>query len=682
MKLIQSLGALCLTSLFIGCAGDKKTDAPAVVPAIDLTAMDTTVNPVEDFYHYVNGGWMKANPLPPAYSRYGSFDILRDSSKNQLHTIVDELGASKPAKGTNEYRVATLYAQAMDSTTRNQLGAEPIKPYLREVEALADKAQVLTYAAKQDQEYGSSTLFGSYVFTDAKNSNLNVFHLHQTGLALGPRDYYLEDNESMKAIRDGYIAYLEKIAGLAGYPEADAKRIATNTLKLETELAKISYSQTELRDVPRNYNMVKIADFAKQYKGFDWEGYFKARGLALDTANFGQLEFFKAYDGWFAQVKLDELKDYLLASVIQGSATSLSDDFVAAHFDLHGRLISGQKEQKPRWERSLGVVEGVLGEALSEVYVKKHFSPKAKERMIELVSNLQKALGQRVEKLDWMSAETKAKALEKLNGFVVKIGYPDKWKDYSSLDIDAGKTYFENLMGAMRFAQADNLKDLGKPVDRTKWLMNAHEVNAYYMPTTNEICFPAGILQPPFFNVDADDAVNYGAIGVVIGHEMTHGFDDQGSNFDVHGNMVNWWTEDDANKFAASTTRLVAQFATNEVAPGVYADGALTLGENIADQGGLAVAFDALRLAQAGKEVAEKIDGFTPAQRFFIAYARLWGQNISEQEILRLTKIDPHSLGRLRVNQALKNIDAFHEAFGTKPGNAMYLAPEERIVVW
>lgn len=679
MNLLQSIGALGLASLCLSCSQTATNEVK--VPAIDLTAMDTTISPTADFYRYANGGWMAANPLPAAYSRYGSFDILRDSSRAQIHAIVEELIATKPTdKASNEYRVATLYGQAMDSTTRNKLGAEPIKPYLREVEALQDKAQVISYAAKQDQKYGDGTLFSSYVFTDMKNSNINIFHLGQTGLALGTRDYYIEDNDAMRTIRAGYITYLERIAQLAGYSETDAKRIAANTLKLETELAQFAYSQTELRDNLRNYNITNIADFASVNKGFDWQGYFNERGLKIETANFAQLDFFTAYDKWFAKVSIDELRDYLLASVLRGGANALDDKFNDASFDFYGRIIGGKKEQKPRWERSVAVVENVLGEALSQVYVKKHFSPKAKERMLTLVGNLQKALGQRVASLTWMSDSTKAKAQEKLQNFTVKIGYPDKWEDYSGLDIDASKTYFENLLSAQAFAQAKNMRDLGQPVDKAKWLMNAHEVNAYYMPTTNEICFPAGILQPPFFNVDADDAVNYGAIGVVIGHEMIHGFDDQGSNFDVNGNMINWWTPQDAEKFALTTKRLAVQFGANEVAPGVMANGELTLGENIADQGGLTIALAALKLA--GGDTSAPIDKLTPIQRFFIAYARLWGQNINEQEILRLTKIDPHSLGELRVNQALKNIDAFHEAFGTKPGDAMYLAPEERIIVW
>lgn len=669
----------CFASLAVACS--PKTAEQTTAPAIDLTAMDTTIAPTEDFYLYANGNWMKNNPLKPAYSRYGSFDILHDSSTAQVHAIVEELRATKHEKGSNEYRIATLYGQAMDSTTRNELGAKPMLEELRRVEAITSKEELVAYVAEEDQNYGAGMLFGSYVAADEKNSTMNVLNFLQAGLSLGPRDYYLEQDENMKNIRSAYIKYLETVLKLAGYSAEDASRMATNKLKLETELAKISYSQVELRDAARNYNMLKVADFASTQKGFDWQTYLAKRGLEVEQANFAQLDFFKKFDAWFAGVSLSELKDKFVADIVDASASSLSDEFNEARFDFYGRVISGRKEMKPRWERSVAVVDGVLGEAIGKVYVEKHFSPKAKERMLTLVTNLQKALAKRVEGLEWMSQETKAKALEKLNNFTVKIGYPDKWQDYSGLEIDAEKSYYENLKSATRFAQADNLKDLGKPVDRTKWLMNPQMVNAYYMPTTNEICFPAAILQPPFFNMNADDAVNYGAIGIVIGHEMTHGFDDQGSMFDKEGNMNNWWTATDAEQFTSSTQKLVAQFSQNLlIAPDLYANGALTLGENIADQGGIAVAFDAFKMANGDNK--EKIDGFTPEQRFFIAYARLWGQNINEQEVRRLTKSDSHSLGELRVNQALKNITAFHEAFGTKLGDKMYLAPEERIVVW
>lgn len=675
--------ACCALAFGLGaCTTTPKATEREQQPAIDFTAMDTTIRVQDDFYHHVNGSWIKNNPLKPAYSRYGTFDVLRDSSLAYVHRIVEELAATQPKAGTNEYRIATIYRQAMDSVTRNELGATPLRPYLQEIEALVDKAALLEYAALQDQVYGQGVLFGSYVAADDKNSSMNILHLSQVGLSLGTRDYYLEDNERMKTIRQGFVSYLERVVALAGYSAEEAKRIAANTLKVETELAKMCYSSTELRDSQRNYNMTKIADFASAHKGFDWLGYFQRRGLAVEQANFGQLDFFKSFDRWFASMDLSIYKDYLLGSLINQNATALSDAFAEAKFDFFGKQLSGRKEMHPRWKRSVSVVEDMLGEALGEVYVERHFSPEAKERMLKLVGNLQKALGQRVQGLSWMSDETKAKALEKLNNFTVKIGYPDKWKDYSALEISDSQTYFENLVSGVKFAQADNLKDLGQPVDKTKWLMNPQDVNAYYMPTTNEICFPAGILQPPFFNVDADDPVNYGAIGVVIGHEMTHGFDDQGSNFDKDGNMINWWTDEDKRKFTESTQRLAAQFAQNEVAPGVMADGQLTLGENIADQGGITVAFLAMQLAAQDAPQPKMTDGLTPEQRFFVAYARLWGQNISQEEILRLTKLDPHSLGVLRVNQALKNVDEFFKAFDIQPTDQMYLAPDQRIVVW
>ena len=651
------------------------------VPGISLSDMDRKVRPQDNFYRYSNGGWIRKNPLKPAYSRFGTFDILRDTATSQIRHIVEELIAKPQTKGTNDYRVAVLYKQSLDSAERNRQGYKPLIPELQALQGIQTKEDLLKHIAQQDQVYGQGCLFGTGVAADEKNSTMNIFLFTQTSLGLGSRDYYVESTPEAKQILAGYEAYLVRILKLSGYSDAEASRIAKATIRIETELAQFSYSNTELRDSQKNYNIVTIADFARDNKGFDWSGYLRLRGLDVATANFMQLNFFKAFDKWYSSAKVEDLRDFLTGRTISGAANSLSDDFVQAHFDFFGKQLSGRKEMHPRWRRSIGVVQSVLGEALGEVYVKRYFSPEAKERMIELVHNLQKALGQRVEALSWMSPETKKRAQEKLSSFVIKIGYPDKWMDYSALDIDESKTYYQNLEAATRFMQADNLKDLGKPVDRTKWLMSPQEVNAYYMPTTNEICFPAGILQPPFFNMDADDAVNYGAIGVVIGHEMTHGFDDEGANFDKDGNMNNWWTPEDRKKFEATTQRLAKQFSAVTVAPGLKANGELTLGENIADQGGLTIAYLALQMANEGKQVA-KIDGFTPAQRFYIAYARLWGQNITEAEIRRLTKLDPHSLGLLRVNQALKNIDPFYKAFNIRPTDKMYIAPKDRVVVW
>lgn len=675
------IGALALT----GCNGNKgQTDSTdrkrEPVPAIDLSAMDTSVRPQDDFYRYCNGNWMKNNPLKPAYSRYGSFDILRDSTLERVHLIVDNLAAGQYEVGTNEYRIATLYRQAMDSVKRNKDGAAPLKEDLQKIEAIADRAAMVKYAAAKDN-MGGGTFFGSYVYADAKNSEMNIFHITQTGLALDNRDYYLKQDAKSQQIREAYVAYLNKIAKLAGYDEEAATRIAENAMKMETELAQICYSKEELRDTHRNYNKMAVKEFTDKYQGFDWTTYLADRQLAsLEEWDVEQLDFFKKFDSWFAKADLNEMKDYLLAGTISGAANYLSDDFEQARFDFFGKTLSGTTEMHPRWKRSVGMVSGLLGEALGEVYVKQYFPPEAKERMLKLVKNLQTALGERINMLTWMGDSTKMKAQEKLNSFIVKIGYPDKWKDYSKMEIK-GDSYYADIKRATKWMHDDNMADLGKPVDRERWLMNPQDVNAYYNPTTNEICFPAAILQPPFFNMDADDAVNYGGIGVVIGHEMTHGFDDQGRNFDKDGNMINWWTAEDAQKFESTARKLADQFSEIYVADGVRANGNMTLGENIADQGGLLVSYLAFRNAAKG-EVMEEIDGFTPDQRFFIGYARLWGQNIRPEEVLRLTQIDVHSLGELRVNQALRNIDAFYEAFNIQPSDKMYLEPEKRVVVW
>ncbi len=670
------------TALVLGSCGNSDKNAPqhTIVPAIDLTAMDTTIRPQDDFYRYANGNWIKNNPLKPAYSRFGAFDILRDTSVARIHAIVDELATAKPAKGTNEYRISVLYSQAMDSTKRNELGIKPLLEDLKTIETLVDKAAIVKYAADRDN-MGHSTLFGSYVYADAKNSDMNVFHVSQTGLSLGNRDYYVQKNAENEGILKDFNAYIKKIMGLAGYDEAASQRIADNMLKVEKELAQFSYSSQELRDTHRNYNMTKVKDLVTMQPDFDWNGYLTARNLNLDSLDVEQMDFFKAFGKWFKNADQQAVKDWLLAGTVDAATNLLSDDFAQASFDFYSKRLSGKQEMKPRWERSVGVVESALGEALGKVYVERYFPKEAKERMLKLVSNLQLALKDRIQNLTWMSEETKAKAMDKLAGFTVKIGYPDQWRDYSAMDIDAARSYYENMKAVHAYWYADNINRLGKPVDRTEWHMHPQTVNAYYNPTTNEICFPAGILQPPFFNMDADDAVNYGSIGVVIGHEMTHGFDDQGRNFDKKGDMNNWWTEEDSKKFEDATKVLVEQFNEIIVADDVHADGALTLGENIADQGGLLIGFEALKKAQ-GNEKVEPIDGFTPEQRFFIAYARIWGQNIRKEEILRLTKMDVHSLGEWRVNATLRNIESFYKAFNVQPGDKMYLAPEKRTVIW
>lgn len=675
------VAALCAVSIsFSAC--NKKQGAQTneeIVPAINLADLDTLVRPQDDFYHYANGGWIKANPLKPAYSRFGTFDVLSDRSLEQVHGIVDELAKGSYEAGTNEYRVSVLYKQAIDSVKRNELGAQPILDELKSIEAIDSKEALVDFAAQQDNK-GDDTFFGTYVMADAENSDMNIFNLNQTSLALGNKEYYTDpkNGEIIKA----YNQYIERIAQLAGYSAEEAQRIAKNNIAVSNVLADMCYSQTELRDVTRNFNKIQVKKFVADNPGFDWARYIEGRKLQnLESWNGGQLDFFKKFSKWFPTADLQALKDYLLAQTIDSYAGYLSDDFVQASFDFYSTTLSGTKEMHPRWRRAVNLLNGTLGEALGEIYVKKYFPAEAKERMKTMISNLQSALKDRISQLEWMSEDTKQKAIEKLSNFTVKIGYPDKWKDYSKLNISEDKSFVENIRSAHQFEHDFNMSELGQSVDRSRWLMNPQEVNAYYMPSTNEICFPAGILQPPFFNINADDAVNYGAIGVVIGHEMTHGFDDQGSEYDAAGNMNNWWTEADKKNFKTSTERLAQQYSKIKVNDHLNADGHLTLGENIADQGGLLVSYLALQKQLEGKKV-DKIDGFTPAQRFFIGYARVWGQNITPEEEVRLTKIDPHSLGINRVNQALKNIDAFYEAFNVQPGDPMYIAPEERVLVW
>lgn len=667
-------------TLVLGACSGKTGQQAEKVPAIDPTAMDTTVTPQDDFFRYANGGWMAKNPLKPEDSRYGSFDVLRDSTEARIHRIVEKYSSTKQKPGTNEYRMATLYAQAMDSTKRNSDGAEPIKEDLKEIEAITDKAMLGKLAGKWDKQ-GASTFFGSGVAADMKNSKMNMMHIAQISLTMGDKSYYTDDSEPHKAYRQAYLDYFKELAKLSGYEQSVAERIANNMLKVETELAKISLSSVELRDPIANYNKLNVADFVASHKAFDWNAYLAERNLSdLKEWDVMQPAYFEKFDKWFDAAPLEEIKDFLLAGVMNDAAGYLSDDFGIAQFNFFGKTLSGTTERKASWKRAVSTIEAVLGEALGQIYVKEYFSAEAKSKMLVLVENLRKALSQRINGLEWMSDSTKMRAQDKLNSFTVKIGYPDKWKDYSNLDIKEDN-YYANIKRAIQFEQDYEMSQLGKEVDKTRWHMSPQTVNAYYEPSSNEICFPAGILQPPFFNIDADDPVNYGAIGVVIGHEMTHGFDDQGRLFDKDGNMLDWWIKTDSEKFEAATKKLVSQFDDIVVADGVHANGALTLGENIADQGGLMIAYMAMKEAMKDKK-AEVIDGLSPEQRFFIGYARVWGQNIRKEAALRLTTIDVHSLGEYRVNQTLRNIDAFYEAFNVRPEHKMYLSPEDRVLVW
>ena len=643
---------------------------------IDVSHLDTSVNPGDDFYDYACGGWMKANPLKPEYSRFGTFDQLGENNREQVRELVLGLAAQKAEAGTNAHKIGDLYAMGMDSVRLNEQGFEPLKADL-EVIAATPREKIVELMATMP---GLDVFFGTGVMADLKDSNVNTMYWGQGGLGLGDRDYYTDQTERAEQVRAAYRTYLTTLATLIGYDEARAKEFTDNVMAIETELASKQMTRTEQRNIAACYNPTTVAELAKKYPNIDLKNYFGLQKLDVDTIVVEQPAYLAAVSEALAKQPEQVLRDYMTASYVGSAASYLSDDFINANFALN-QAISGVEKQQPRWKRALAVPNSILGEALGQLYVEKYFPASSKEKMLALVGNLQTALGEHIDNLTWMSDSTKARAHEKLNAFTVKIGYPDEWRDYSELTIDPELSYWKNVQNAILFNQAYNNNDYGKPVDRARWQMSPQTVNAYYNPTTNEICFPAGILQAPFFDPEADDAVNYGAIGVVIGHEMTHGFDDQGRQFDKDGNFSDWWTAADAEAFNALADKLVAQFDSIEVAPGTKANGRLTLGENIADQGGLRVAYTAYKKALGDSE-GEVIEGFTPDQRFYLAYSNVWAGNIRDAEILSRTTSDPHSLGRWRVNATLRNIAPFYEAFGITEGQPMFMPEAERVVIW
>lgn len=651
------------------------------IAAINPANMDTTVAAGTDFYEYACGGWIKNNPLKPEYARFGTFDQLLENNQEQLRVLIEELSATPHEAGSVAGKIGALYAMGLDSTKLNADGVAPIKEELAAINALATKSDVSKMVATLHKE-GMAPFFALFVDADEKNSAMNIVQLYQAGIGMGDRDYYLLEDEGSAKMRDAYRAYINKLFTLAGSSPEQADAAVDAVMKIEKAIAEISYGREDLRDSQKNYNKLAYEDFKKIESPLDWDVYFESMGLAgLKELDAKQINFYKDMSEALRNTTVDEQKYYLAFNLLSAAAPYLSDDFVDADFEFYGKVMSGKQEQQPRWKRSLNTVNGALGEAVGEMYVEKYFPASSKEKMLTLVGNLQTALSERINGLEWMGDTTKAKAQEKLAAFTVKIGYPDKWRDYSGLEIK-DDSYWANVRRSNIFDMAYQLADVDKPVDKSRWHMNPQTVNAYYNPTTNEICFPAAILQPPFFNPDADDAVNYGAIGVVIGHEMTHGFDDQGRNYDKDGNLIDWWTAEDAVRFKERADKLVDQYDQIIVIDTLHANGRFTLGENIADHGGLLVAHQAYLNSLKGKETPAPIDGFTNEQRFFLGYATLWGQNIRPEEIRRRTKIDPHSLGKWRVNAALRNIAPFYAAFDIKEGDPMFMAPADRVVIW
>ena len=681
MKIKIMLHAMTFAAVLASCQTNGESSQKS---GIDLANLDSTYLPGTDFYMFATGGWQKAHPLTDEYSRYGSFDVLQENNNKQLRELIEGVAAQQNEKGSVAQKIADLYNSAMDSVALNEHGLDEMEAFLA-CDGYQTSAQITQDWLKQVWpkmlRQGVDGLMGFYIGADEKDSKNNILSIVQGGLTLGQKDYYLDQDPETAKIREAYVAYMRQLVSHVGFGETDAARISDDVMRIETRLAKASKSMTELRDPEANYHKMSYDQLKKDFAGIDWDAYLHIFGISgLKDVIVGQPEAIHEVEKILAEETPEALQNVYLWHAIDMAAGYVDDESRNLSFAFWGTALSGKTQDRPRWKRAVSSVEGCLGEALGQLYVAKYFPPAAKERMEKLVANLQQALGERIDAQDWMSDETKKVAHEKLDAFYVKVGYPDKWTDYSTLQI--GNSYLQNILSCKEWAIQDMIaKHLNKPVDKDEWYMTPQTVNAYYNPTTNEICFPAGILQPPFFDMEADDAFNYGAIGVVIGHEMTHGFDDQGSKYDKNGNLSQWWTEEDTKRFNERIQVMRDYHDSIEVLPGLHSNGSLTLGENMADHGGLMVSYQAFVNATAQAPLSDK-DGFTPAQRFFLAYANVWGQNIRDEEIRKRVKSDPHSLGKWRVNGQMPHMDAWYEAFGITEQDPMFVPKEKRVTIW
>ncbi|OIP00392.1 MAG: hypothetical protein AUJ98_07545 [Bacteroidetes bacterium CG2_30_33_31] len=686
MNIIKlSIAALGIVSI-AGCAHDTKNNkmetGKTIEKAIDLANMDSTINPGNDFFKYANGGWMSKNQIPEEFSRYGAFEVLDKLNKERIKSIILEVSKIKNAKiGSPTQQIGDFYKAAMDTLAINKLGFQPIKALLESIDQMKDKKEIPTMQANLNFK-GTYPIFALYSAQDEKKSDRIIANIAQGGLSLPDRDYYTSNDPRSIEIRKFYSSYLIDMLKLTGYDDATAKKLSLVIMKMETRLAKASMTRLEQRDPKNVYHLLTLDKLQKLAPTYNFSDYLNALGITnIADLNVNQPKFIKEIGLMMKDISLDEWKLYLKWNVINSNADLLSSDFQELKFDFFGKKFSGTQKMQERWKRVVSAVNGNLGEAMGKLYVDKYFPKEAKERMIKLVSNLKISLGESIKNLDWMSDVTKGKAIEKLNKINVKVGYPNKWIDYSSIKISANN-YVQNSWNCAEFEYKYNLNKIGKPVDRDEWGMTPQTVNAYYSPNMNEIVFPAAILQPPFFDMNADDAVNYGAIGVVIGHEMTHGFDDQGRLYDLNGNLTDWWTKEDADKFKAKTQIIVNQYNNYSFGDSLNINGNLTLGENIADNGGLFIAHAALLNSYKSNGTPKNIDNLNFDQRFLISYAQVWRQNIRHEELMRRLKEDVHSPGEARVNAGVANLPWWYEAFNIKHGDMFYIAPENRAKIW
>ena len=669
---------LLVASLFIAGSATAQTLSTGIDPA----NLDTSVRPGDDFFQYAAGGWMKSHPLDSEHPENGAFVDLSEQNTLRIQELILQYAGTPQEKGSLGQKIGSLYNLRMDSVRLNREGWTPIKPVLERIAAIKDRKEYQLVTAQIDRRGEETMMYGIGVGADMRNASMNIVSVGQGGLGLGTRDYYLNDDEQTVRVREAYKTFMKNLFQMVGNDSVTAQKKMEAVMAIETRIAKASYSRVELRDISKNYHKMSYNQLVTDFPGIDWGNVFLASGFpAFDWVDVGQPEPIHEVEKILAEASLDDLKTYAEIKIISGATNVMSDDFRAEAFRLSS-VLSGVKQDRPRWKRAVGSVSGVLGEAIGKLYVEKYFPESSKKRMLELVHNLQKALAQRIDEATWMSAETKAKAKDKLSNFIVKIGYPDKWKDYSGLQVCDSLSLYENMGNISEFFLLDQLKrKVNKPVDKTEWLMTPQTINAYYMPTTNEICFPAAILQPPFFDPNADDAMNYGAIGGVIGHEMSHGFDDQGSQFDKTGNQNNWWTEADKKNFEQRTKVLEDAFGKFEAVPGKFINGKLTLGENIGDNGGLNIAFRAFQNAMK-EHPLQKADGFTPEQRFFLSWGRVWAANARPEYTEYIITVDPHSPNKARVNAALPHINAWYDAFGIKKGDKLFIPKKQRAQIW